>query len=109
MVTVVQRLPDLSEIQEIVREVCSAHAVARADVFGSVARGEARPGSDVDLLVEFQPEAGAGLLEMGALREDLVEKLGRPVDVVSRRAIERSTNPFRRREILGSAINLYVR
>jgi hypothetical protein len=109
MVTAIQRAPVLSEIREIVREVCRAHAVARADVFGSVARGEAAPGSDVDMLVEFLPEARAGLLELGALREDLTEKLGRPVDVVSRRAIERSANPFRRRAILGSAANVYVR
>jgi hypothetical protein len=109
MVTTAQHSPALSEIQEIVREVCRRHAVARADVFGSVARGEAGPESDVDLLVEFLPEAGAGLLEMGALREDLAERLGRSVDVVSRRAIERSANPFRRRVILGSTVNVYVR
>jgi hypothetical protein len=56
-----------------------AHRVA---VFGSVARGEAHPGSDVDLLVDFEP--GASLLDHVGLFQDLEELLGVGVDVVAR-------------------------
>ena len=58
-----------------------AHRVA---VFGSVARGEARPGSDEDLLVDFEP--GASLLDHVGLFQDLDELLGVGVDVDTRSA-----------------------
>jgi predicted nucleotidyltransferase len=55
--------------------------VRRLGVFGSVARDEAGPESDVDILVEF--EEVPNLLEFAALRERLVEILGRPVDLTT--------------------------
>jgi hypothetical protein len=79
------------------------------DVFGSTARGEARPNSDVDLLVEFLPESDLGLFELGSLKEDLEERLGRRVDILSRQAVERSRNPYRRRSILADRVNIYAR
>ncbi|MBI5766690.1 MAG: nucleotidyltransferase family protein [Verrucomicrobia bacterium] len=109
MVSTPSKPPALPEIRRIVRAVCARHPVARADLFGSVARGEAHPGSDVDLLVEFVPGAAVGLLELGALREELADALACPVDVVSRRAVERSANPFRRRALLGATVNAYAR
>lgn len=60
-----------------------AHRVA---VFGSVARGEAHTGSDVDLLVDFEP--GASLLDQVGLFQDLEELLGVGVDVVSRSGLK---------------------
>ena len=109
MAPTLQTPPPMPEIRRIVREVCARHPVARADLFGSVARGAVCPGSDVDVLVEFVPGTEVGLLEMGALREELAEALGCPVDVVSRRAVERSTNPFRRRAMLAKTVNVYAR
>ena len=53
-------------------------------VFGSAARGEMRPDSDIDLLVEFLPEAEIGLLEHAGLMLDLSQLLGRKVDLVSK-------------------------
>jgi predicted nucleotidyltransferase/DNA-binding XRE family transcriptional regulator len=50
-------------------------------VFGSTARGHARPDSDIDLLVDLQP--GRTLLDLVALRRELSEALGRPVDVAT--------------------------
>ncbi|HUY98543.1 MAG TPA: nucleotidyltransferase family protein [Verrucomicrobiae bacterium] len=55
--------------------------VAGVRVFGSVARGDAGPRSDVDLLVDFEPEAS--LLDQVGLFHDLESLLGVPVDVVS--------------------------
>jgi uncharacterized protein len=60
-----------------------AHRVA---VFGSVARGEAHPGSDLDLLVDFEP--GASLLDQVGLFQDLEELLGVGVDVVTCSALK---------------------
>lgn len=101
--------PSLDEIRVGVRAVCENRRVARVDLFGSLARGVPRVGSDVDLLVEFLPESDAGLFEMGALKEDLEERLGCRVDLVSRRAVERSRNPIRRAAILKHPIPVYVR
>ena len=58
----------------------------RVAVFGSVARGDAHPGSDVDLLVDFEP--GASLLDHVGLFQDLEDLLGVGVDVVTRSALK---------------------
>jgi predicted nucleotidyltransferase/DNA-binding XRE family transcriptional regulator len=57
------------------------HGARNVRVFGSVARGQERPGSDVDLLVDLEP--GRTLLDLVALRRDASEILGRPVDVAT--------------------------
>lgn len=96
-------------LRAVLGAVCAERPIARMEVFGSVARGEAGQDSDVDLLVEFLPGARAGLFEMGALKEDLEDRLGCRVDLLSRRAVERSRNPYRRRAILANPITLYAR
>ena len=55
------------------------HGATNVRVFGSVARGEDHPGSDVDLVMDLAP--GTGLFELEALRRELAEILGVPVDV----------------------------
>ena len=65
--------------------------------------------SDIDLLVEFLPESHPGLFEMGALKEDLEERLGCQVDLLTRKAVEGSRNLIRRNAILGNRVTLYVR
>ncbi|MBI4799092.1 MAG: nucleotidyltransferase family protein [Desulfarculus sp.] len=61
------------------------HGVVRAGLFGSVARGEAGPRSDLDLLVEFDRQTS--LLERASLKLELEAALGRPVDVVHYRSL----------------------
>ena len=58
-------------------------------IFGSVARGEAGPGSDVDLLVDLEP--GRSLLDLGGLLMDLQGLLGVEVDVVTPRGLKPRT------------------
>ncbi|MGH7118774.1 MAG: nucleotidyltransferase family protein [Acetobacteraceae bacterium] len=56
--------------------------IRHLSLFGSVARGEDRADSDVDLLVELDPEARIGLFALGALERRLAELVGRPVELL---------------------------
>jgi len=69
-------------------------------VFGSAARGESRPDSDVDLLVSF--EAGRSLLDAIGFKHDVEDLIHRPVDVVTERAL----SPYLRESVLTDAVPL---
>lgn len=56
-----------------------ARGITSLSLFGSMARAEARPGSDIDLLIETDPAARLGFVELFDLREELSKLLGRPV------------------------------
>jgi uncharacterized protein len=56
--------------------------IRHVSLFGSVARGDAEVDSDVDLLVDLDPEAHIGLFALGALERRLAELIGRPVDLM---------------------------
>lgn len=103
------QVPSVDVLRAVVRSVCEGRPVARVEVFGSVGRGTPHAGSDVDLLVEFLPEATTGLFEMGSLKEDLEERLCCRVDLLSRRAVEKSRNAIRRRAILANPVTIYAR
>ena len=82
------------------------HAVRELSLFGSILRSDFGPASDVDVLVEFEPEAKLSLLDLMDLREELSAIFGgREVDLVEKPAIR---NPFRRREILATREKIYV-
>ena len=87
---------------------CRRWKVQELAVFGSVLRGDFGPDSDIDLLVTFEPDANWGLLEQAAMESELAALLGRRVDLVSKRAIERSANWIRRQAILESAETVHV-
>lgn len=99
---------DLQRLSAAIGPVCQRHAVARMQLFGSRATGLARSDSDFDFLVEFLPQANVGLFEMGGLKEDLEQQLGHSVDLLSRSAVERSRNPYRRRSILAAPVTVYA-
>ncbi|MGA7237623.1 MAG: nucleotidyltransferase family protein [Bryobacteraceae bacterium] len=84
-------------------EFCRRWRIAELRVFGSAWREDFRPDSDLDLLVRFAPEANPSLLDHVAMEEELSDIVGRKVDLVSQRAIERSSNWIRRNAILESS------
>ena len=93
---------DINAVQ--LAAVCRRFQVERLAVFGSAARGEMRPDSDVDLLVEFRAEAEIGFIEYAGLMLALSELLGRKVDLVSKPALR----PLLRDAILSEALPLYA-
>ena len=105
----VSQLLGLKEIQQAVGQVCAGRPITRVDLFGSRAAGTHGASSDVDLLLEFETGAKIGLFELGAIREDLVERLGVEVDILSREAVQRSRNAIRRASILSHAVPVYAR
>lgn len=86
-----------------VAEICRRYGIARLEIFGSAGRGEAGPDSDIDLLYTLAPDAHLGW-NISALEDELAEALGRPVDLVSRRAL----HPRLRDAVLAEARPLYA-
>ena len=75
-------------------------------LFGSAARNELTPESDIDLLVEFSPQSGVSLLDMPALQAELSALFGgRKVDVATAEILD---NPFRRDTITPELRTLYA-
>jgi len=69
-------------------DLCRRYQVRELSLFGSAARGEMRPDSDIDLLVEFLPGAEVDLVDYAGLMLDLSKLLGRKVDLVSKNGLK---------------------
>jgi len=93
---------------EKVTEFCKKWKIKELSLFGSVLREDFGPESDVDVLVGFAPDADWSLFDHVRMEEELEAILGHEVDMVPRRAIERSENWIRRKAILESAVPYYV-
>jgi len=89
-------------------EFCRRWKITEFALFGSVLRDDFQPDSDIDVLVTYALDAEWSLLDHAQMEEDLKDIVGRSVDVVNRRAIERSANWVRRKAILESAEPYYV-
>lgn len=87
---------------------CHKWRIAELAVFGSVLRPDFGPESDVDVLIAFSADANWGLFDHVRMEQELSQMLQRPVDLVSRRAIESSHNWIRRNEILRTAEVIYA-
>ena len=94
--------------QEELDLFCRRWANIDLALFGSVLRDDFGPESDIDVLVTFDPQANWSLLDHVQMEIELSALLGREVDLLSRRAVERSQNPLRRREILDTAQTIYA-
>ena len=98
MTTLVFSLPT-----DAFQQFCTRWKISELALFGSVLRTDFRADSDVDVLVTFADDAGWGLLAHLQMEQELSTLLQRPVDLISKRALERSANWLRREAILKSA------
>lgn len=90
----------LEEHRERIQEIAVRHGARNVRVFGSLARGSGGEDSDLDLLISL--EEGRSLLDLVALKHELEDVLGRPVDVVT----DRSLSPHLRDQVLREAVAL---
>ena len=92
---------NLDKFKKQLNEICRQNGIAMLAVFGSVARGEDTPESDVDLLIKLKKPVG--LIEFIRLEDKFVEVFGRKVDL----AIEESLHPLIRQNVLSDLRVLY--
>ncbi len=85
------------------RPALEADGVRHAFLFGSVARGEDVPESDVDIILDLDPERHIGLFEFVGIRDFLREELGRDVDLGTRRSLL----PGRHDEIIAELVEAF--
>jgi hypothetical protein len=85
--------------RENVTAFCRRHHVRRLSLFGSVLRDDFRPESDVDVLVEFEPDYRIGFLGMAGMEIELSAILGRKADLRTPAELSR----YFREEVMASA------
>jgi predicted nucleotidyltransferase len=81
-----------------IADVCRRFDVQELSVFGSAARGDMQPESDIDILVYFKPSARIGLVKFASLNEELEGLLGRNVDLVTKVGLKSRVRPHVLRE-----------
>ena len=99
--------PRVTASPDDIAEFCRRWRVVELSLFGSVLRDDFTSDSDIDVMVKFEPDSVPGI-RFVSMASELSLLLGRPVDVVTRSAVERSPNYIRRKEILGSAEVVYA-
>lgn len=99
------RFPPAPEaVAKLLADYCRQAGIIRLEAFGSTARGEAKRGSDVDLLATFARNPG---LQFFTMEDDMAKILGVPVHLLTRDSVEEMSNPYRRRSILADAKVIY--
>jgi predicted nucleotidyltransferase len=93
--------PAVNELE--LRRICVRYGIATLRIFGSAARGDAGPTSDVDVLYELQPGRKLGW-EIEDLNQELTKLFGRPVDLVSKKSL----HPLLRETVLSESRALYA-
>lgn len=96
-------VPGVNVVEDELRSFCVGHGIHRLGLFGSALRGELRRGSDIDLLVEFEPDRTPGFLGIAQLELELGELFGRPVDLRTRWEL----SPHFRDEVVATARRLF--
>ncbi len=97
---------DKEKIIAILREnrpLLARYHVRSLSVFGSVVHGKTHPDSDVDILVEFEPDAPVGLFQFARLQRCLEEILGRKVDLATPKALHKAL----KKDILEEAVHAF--
>lgn len=102
----VRRRPGIELPVDRIAEFCQRNHIRRLALYGSVLRDDFTPESDVDVLVEFEPDARVGL-SFFTMQDELSDMLGRRVDMNTFEGVEESRNWLLKAEILGSAEVVY--
>ena len=98
-------MPALFPDRDALATLCRRHRIRRLSLFGSVGKGTPRPDSDVDLLVEFEPDAAPGLIGLAGIEAELSVLLGgAPVDLRTAQDLSRHF----RSEVVRSALVQYA-
>lgn len=85
--------------REKIAEFCKKNHIRRLSLFGSILRGDSTPDSDIDFLIEFDPDHIPGLIRLAGMEIELTEILGRKVDLRT----PEDLSPYFRKEVLDSA------
>ena len=96
--------PGIEVGDDVLASFVSRHSIRRLAMFGSVLRSDFGPASDIDLLLEFEPDRTPGLLAMAAMELELEQILGRPVDLRTYGDLSR----YFRDRVRASAQDLYA-
>jgi len=94
--------------KEKIAEFCKKWKITEFALFGSVLRDDFRPDSDIDVVVDFEPDISRTLFDLVSMIDELKQIFGREVDLMTRRAVEQSRNYIRRREILSNLEVVHV-
>ena len=92
---------------EKITEFCNHWQVIELSLFGSVLRDDFRPDSDVDVMVQFHPDAHPKFSTLDQMETELKTIFHRDIDLITRDGIQSSHNYLRRHEILSSAQVIY--
>ncbi|PTY01259.1 nucleotidyltransferase domain-containing protein [Opitutus sp. ER46] len=95
--------PAPAVIGQLLADYCRRVGITRLELFGSTARGQAKAGSDVDLIATFRDNPG---LRFFTMEDEMAAILGVPVHLLTRDAVDEMTNPYRRASILADAKEL---
>lgn len=88
-------------------EFCQQWRIQEFALFGSILGDNFNADSDIDILISFQDDAQASLLDLISIQQELEGLSGREIDLMTKRAIKSSPNWMRRREILDTAKVIY--
>lgn len=91
-----------------IREFCQRWQIIEFALFGSVLRDDFGSNSDIDCLVKFSDKSDWSLFDRVQMQQELALIMNRKVDLINKRAIERSHNWIRKKEILNTAQTIYV-
>jgi predicted nucleotidyltransferase len=89
---------------DLIAEFCRRNHIRRLSLFGSVLREDFGPQSDIDVLVEFEPDATVGLIRFAGIERELGEMMGHAVDLNTPNML----SPYFRDEVLAEAEVRYV-
>ncbi len=92
---------------ESLKKLCQHWQIIELSLFGSILREDFNADSDIDLLVKFSEEARITFFDLDVIEQQLSQLFHRPVDVVTKSAIEQSHNPIRRKNILENSKLIY--